>query len=151
VKLYVLYGSQKQPAIISIRRIGWLVSVSMTECVYCAVRSASLNRIQLWSAANSNTIHYFQYTEWPCTRSSVVKSNFVFSALQRLTRLICIVVVSNIKLMQSCTACMYVCICIIDICRVRLNTVCCWILPSRLSRRSCATVAGLCASVERAT
>ena len=37
------------------------------------------------------------------------------------------------------------------ICRLRLNMVCCWILPSRLSRRSCATVAGLCASVERAT
>ena len=46
--IYVLYvcGSQKQSAIISIRSTGWLVSVSMTECVHCAVRSESLNRIQ---------------------------------------------------------------------------------------------------------
>jgi len=45
VYLCVLYGSQnKQTAIISLYNINWLVFITETECVYCAVRTGSLHK-----------------------------------------------------------------------------------------------------------
>ena len=37
----------EQTAIISLYNINWLVFVTETECVYCAVRTGSLNVIQV--------------------------------------------------------------------------------------------------------
>jgi hypothetical protein len=42
VYLCVLYGSQEQTAIISLYSINWLVFITETECVYCAVQTESL-------------------------------------------------------------------------------------------------------------
>ena len=42
VYLCVLCGSEKKTAIISLYSIDWLVFVTETECVYCAVRTGSL-------------------------------------------------------------------------------------------------------------
>jgi hypothetical protein len=46
VCIYVLYGSQKKTAIISLYIINCLVVITETECVYCAVRAESVNRVQ---------------------------------------------------------------------------------------------------------
>jgi len=37
----------EQTAIISLHNINWLVCITETECVYCAVRTGSLNIIQV--------------------------------------------------------------------------------------------------------
>jgi hypothetical protein len=37
----------EQTAIISLYSINWLVCITETECVYCAVRTGSLNKIQV--------------------------------------------------------------------------------------------------------
>jgi hypothetical protein len=37
----------EQTAIISLYSINWLVFITETECVYCAVRTESLNVIQV--------------------------------------------------------------------------------------------------------
>jgi len=41
----------EQTAIISLYNINWLVFITQTQCVYCAVRAASLNVIQVKFAA----------------------------------------------------------------------------------------------------
>ena len=45
--LYVLCGSQNKTAIISLYSINWLVCITETEYVYCAVRTGSLYIIQV--------------------------------------------------------------------------------------------------------
>ena len=37
----------EQTAIISLYNINWLVFITETECVYCAVRTGSLNAVQV--------------------------------------------------------------------------------------------------------
>ena len=53
VYLHVLYGSEKQTAIISLHNINWLVFVTETECVYCAVRTESF-KYEGWNFNSGN-------------------------------------------------------------------------------------------------
>jgi len=43
-QFYVLLWISEQTAIISVYNINWLVCIAKTECVYCAVRTGSLNK-----------------------------------------------------------------------------------------------------------
>jgi len=43
----VFVWTSEQTAIISVYNINWLVFVTETECVYCAVRTAALRIVQI--------------------------------------------------------------------------------------------------------
>ena len=45
--IYVFCVVLRTTAIISLHNINWLVCITETECVYCAVRTEYLNRIQV--------------------------------------------------------------------------------------------------------
>jgi len=67
-----------QPAIISLHSINWLVFITDTECVYCAVRTGSLYVIQV--------NHSLHTAEKPSNHSFLqdaeVKKNWKKSALR---------------------------------------------------------------------
>ena len=57
----------KQTAIISLYGINWLVCITETECVYCAVRTGSLNVIgvKLWPQSVHEWIsHYYEFSSY---------------------------------------------------------------------------------------
>ena len=52
----------EQTAIISLYSINWLVCITETECVYCAVRTECLNVIPLASPPKSNALSVIAYS-----------------------------------------------------------------------------------------
>jgi hypothetical protein len=81
----------EQTAIISLYSINWLVFITETECVYCAVRTESLYTIHVSDGSNiatSKSVRATQWnTLWNCIETSIeYKQNvwrqpFVFCTL----------------------------------------------------------------------
>jgi hypothetical protein len=58
----------EQTAIISLYSINWLVFITETECVYCAVRTESLNIIHANTSLQMVNIQFFRTIQLqPCT------------------------------------------------------------------------------------
>jgi hypothetical protein len=83
----------EKTAIISVYNINWLVCITETECVYCAVRNESLNTIRLNSNVQGAKMPHTK--PWPTAVAiSIIYQSLqshicpaVFSPFQRLRRL----------------------------------------------------------------